>query len=60
MDYFRKIIGEIELHSVAGIKECFENGVDPNLYFNKEPLIYELIMVFDYMSRNVPNVYSRA
>lgn len=44
MDYFRKIIGEIELHSVAGIKECFENGVDPNVYFNNEPLIYELIM----------------
>ena len=37
-----KIIGEIELHSVAGIKECFRNGVSPNDRFRGEPLIYEL------------------
>ena len=42
MDYFEKIIGEIELHSVDGIRECFEHGVDPNSYFRNEPLIYEL------------------
>ena len=41
MDYLEEIIGEIELHSVEGIKECFENGVDPNSYFKNEPLIYE-------------------
>ncbi len=42
MDYFQKIISEIELHSVEGIKECFSNGVDPNDFFKGEPLINEL------------------
>lgn len=42
MDYFDKIIGEIEVHSVEGIRECFENGISPNDYFNQKPLIYEL------------------
>jgi ankyrin repeat protein len=43
MDYLQKIIGEIEIHSVDGIKECFENGISPNDYFKGKPLIYELI-----------------
>ena len=42
MNYLDKIIGDIEIHSVQGIKECFENGVNPNDYLNDEPLIYEL------------------
>jgi hypothetical protein len=42
VDYFQKVIGEIELHSVEGIQECFSNGVDPNAFFRGEPLIYEL------------------
>ncbi len=42
MDYLDKIIGEIETHSIEGIKECFENGISPNAYFKNEPLIYEL------------------
>ena len=42
MDYLDKIIGEIEIHSVEGIRECFENGVSPNDYFKNEPLINEL------------------
>ncbi|HEV8285769.1 MAG TPA: ankyrin repeat domain-containing protein [Chitinophagaceae bacterium] len=42
MDYLDKLIGEIEVHSVEGIRECFENGVDPNDHYNNEPLIYEL------------------
>lgn len=42
MDYGKKIIEEIELHSVAGINECFRNGVSPNDRFRNEPLIYEL------------------
>lgn len=42
MNYLQKIVGYIEVHSVAGIKECFENGIDPNSHFNNEPLIYEL------------------
>jgi len=42
MDYLNKIVGEIETHSVDGIKECFSNGVNPNDFFRNEPLIYEL------------------
>ncbi len=42
MNYSEKIIGEIEMHSVEGIRECFENGVDPNDLFNGKPLIDEL------------------
>lgn len=43
MDYLKKLIGDIECHSVEGIKDCFANGIDPNDYFNNKPLIYELI-----------------
>jgi hypothetical protein len=43
MDYLQQLIIDIELHSVEGIKACFENGVSPNDYFNNRPLIYELI-----------------
>jgi hypothetical protein len=43
MDYFEKIIGDIELHSAEGITECFKHGVDPNVHFRNAPLIYELI-----------------
>jgi hypothetical protein len=42
MDYLEKIIGDIEIHSVEGIRECFSNGVSPNELFRGEPLIYEL------------------
>ena len=42
MDYLGKIIEEIEMHSVEGIKECFANGVNPNDHYKGEPLIYEL------------------
>lgn len=42
MDYLQKMIGDIECHFVEGIKECFANGIDPNSYYNNEPLIYEL------------------
>lgn len=42
MNYHEKIIGDIEEHSVVGIKECFANGVNPNDLFRGEPLIYEL------------------
>jgi hypothetical protein len=43
MDYHKKIIDDIELHSVEGILECFRNGVSANDEHNGEPLIYELI-----------------
>jgi hypothetical protein len=42
MNYLDQLIGDIETHSVEGIRECFENGIDPNAHFRNEPLIYEL------------------
>jgi len=42
MDYLEKIVIEIELHSVEGIRECFRNGINPNTQFRNAPLIYEL------------------
>jgi Ankyrin repeat len=51
MDYLSKIVGEIETHSVEGIRECFENGVSPNDYFRNEPLIYELTSEYLRSSR---------
>jgi len=42
MDYLNKLIEDIELHSIEGIRECFSNGVNPNDVFRDEPLIYEL------------------
>jgi len=46
MDYLQKIIGDFEIHSVEGIKECFENGVDPNQVHKGKPLIYEMINMY--------------
>src|SRR6478609_6047122 len=46
MDYLKKIITDFELHSVEGIKECFENGVNPNEIVNGKPLIYDLINMY--------------
>src|SRR4051794_608498 len=46
MDYLQEIIGHFEIHSVNGIKESFENGVDPNQLYNGKPLIYELINMY--------------
>jgi hypothetical protein len=43
MSNLDEIITHIELHSVEGIKSCFESGVNPNDPFRGEPLIYELI-----------------
>jgi len=42
MHYLQEIIGHIEEHSVAGIRECFSNGISQNDHFRNEPLIYEL------------------
>jgi len=42
MNYLNKLVEAIELHSVEGIKECFENGINPNDTYRNEPLLYEL------------------
>jgi hypothetical protein len=46
MNYLEKIIGDFEIHSADGIKECFKNGIDPNLIYKGRPLIYELINMY--------------
>ena len=46
MNYLQKIIIDFELHSAEGIKECFENGVNPNEIVKDKPLIYELINMY--------------
>ncbi len=51
MDYLQKIIGDIEVHDVDGIINCFEHGVDPNAEFKGEPLIFELTSEYNRTSR---------
>ncbi len=46
MDPLQKIINEFEIHSAAGIKACFENGLNPNQLVNGRPLIYEFINMY--------------
>ncbi|HRI21367.1 MAG TPA: ankyrin repeat domain-containing protein [Panacibacter sp.] len=46
MNYLQKIITDFELHSIEGIKQCFENGVSPNAIVKGKPLIYELINMY--------------
>lgn len=46
MDYLQKIIHDFELHSVEGIRECFQNRVDPNAILKGQPLVYELINMY--------------
>ena len=46
MDYLKKILIDFEMHSVDGIKECFENGVNPNDSLHGKPLIYSLIEMY--------------
>jgi ankyrin repeat protein len=42
VNYYQRIITDIECHAVESIRECFANGVNPNGLHNNEPLIYEL------------------
>lgn len=46
MKSLSNILTQFELHSPEGIKECFENGVNPNEVVNGKPLIYELINMY--------------
>jgi hypothetical protein len=51
MDYLQKIITDIELHSVEGIRQCFDNGISPNQLYKGAPLIEELISEYTRTSR---------
>jgi hypothetical protein len=46
MDYLKKISVAFERHSVEDIKDCFENGVDPNSVVHGRPLIHDLINMY--------------
>jgi Ankyrin repeats (many copies) len=41
-----QLITAFELHSVAGIKECFENGIHPNETVEGKPLFYHLVNMY--------------
>jgi hypothetical protein len=43
MTFNQRIITDIELHSVEGIRECFRNGVHPNDMFQGRSLFEELL-----------------
>jgi ankyrin repeat protein len=46
MDYLQKILIAFEIHNVEQIRECFENGINPNEIVKGKPLIYELINMY--------------
>ncbi|MBL7761800.1 MAG: hypothetical protein JNL23_00105 [Chitinophagaceae bacterium] len=46
MDYLQKILGDFEIHSAEGIRECFANGINPNQLHEGKPLIYEMINMY--------------
>lgn len=41
-----QIVGEFEVHSPAGIRACFEQGIDPNVLYQGQPLIYTMINMY--------------
>ncbi|WP_203258839.1 ankyrin repeat domain-containing protein [Hyunsoonleella ulvae] len=51
MDLKKKISHQIELHSVQGIKDCFENGLNPNLEYDGKPLFELLISMYTRSAR---------
>jgi hypothetical protein len=51
MNYLKKIIEAIELHDVEEIKQCFANGIDPNSFYNDQPLLYELTSEYTRTAR---------
>ena len=40
------LVGQIEVHSVEGIKNHFSNGLSPNVLFKGRPLIYTMIDMY--------------
>jgi len=46
MNYLQKIFIDFELHSVEGIKDCFDNGVDPNAIVDGKPIVFGLINMY--------------
>jgi len=46
MELKKEISYQIELHSVQGIKDCFENGLNPNSDFEGKPLFDLLLSMY--------------
>lgn len=46
MGLLKEISHQIELHSVQGIQDCFENGLNPNADFEGKPLVDLLISMY--------------
>ncbi len=46
MDPKKNISNQIELHSVQGIRDCFENGLSPNALIDGRPLFDLLISMY--------------
>jgi hypothetical protein len=46
MDALQKISNAFEIHSVEGIRDCIENGINPNETIKDNPLIYDLINMY--------------
>ena len=46
-----ELVGQIELHSPEGIRDCFARGIDPNDAFKDKPLIYELTSEYTRSAR---------
>lgn len=51
MDLLEEIAGQIELHSVTGIQDCFDRGVSPNAVFKGRPLLEELVSEYTRSER---------
>lgn len=46
MDLLKDISHQIELHSVEGIRDCFERGLDPNMHLQEMPLFDLLVGMY--------------
>lgn len=46
MELINKILGDFETLSAEGIKDCFDNGINPNQIIDGKPLVYRLINMY--------------
>ncbi len=46
MENLKKAISSFEIHDISGLRECFENGLNPNLIVDDKPLVYQLINMY--------------
>jgi len=51
MDLLKELLIQIELHSAAGIRRCFDGGISPNQHYRNEPLVYEFISEYTRTER---------